>query len=125
MGLLRPDIGPDAAADRLGQVEPVVLFTVDEYLYRGKRFDVISRAAALAAKIPSLRKVVVCSYMKAGEADVSPIPNAVRWEDFSQPDTVRDIVFEQLPADHPVYIMFSSGTTGKPSAWCREPPECC
>jgi len=108
------DIGPDAAADRLGQVEPVVLFTVDEYLYRGKRFDVIQRAAALAARMPSLRKVVVSSYTKAGKADVSPIPNAVRWEEFSRPDAEHDIPFEQLPADHPVYIMFSSGTTGKP-----------
>ncbi|MBN1856282.1 MAG: acetoacetate--CoA ligase [Dehalococcoidia bacterium] len=108
------DIGPDAAADRLGQVEPVILFTVDEYLYRGKRFDVIPRAAALAARIPSLRKVVVASYAKTGTPDVSRIPNAVRWEDFSQPDAGHDIDFEQLPADHPVYIMFSSGTTGKP-----------
>jgi acetoacetyl-CoA synthetase len=108
------DIGPDAAADRLGQVEPVVLFTVDEYLYRGKRFDVISRAATLAARIPSLRKVVVSSYRKAEKADVRPIPNAVRWEDFSTPLHGEAIDFAQMPAQHPVYIMFSSGTTGKP-----------
>jgi acetoacetyl-CoA synthetase len=108
------DIGPDAAADRLGQVEPVVLFTVDEYLYRGKRFDVISRAATLAARIPSLRKVVVSSYRKAEKADVSPIPNAVRWEDFSTSLHNEAIDFAQMPAQHPVYIMFSSGTTGKP-----------
>jgi acetoacetyl-CoA synthetase len=108
------DIGPDAAADRLGQVEPVVLFTVDEYLYRGKRFDVIPRAAALAARIPSLRKVVVSSYRKAEKADVRPIPNAVRWEDFSTPLHGEAIDFAQMPAQHPAYIMFSSGTTGRP-----------
>jgi acetoacetyl-CoA synthetase len=108
------DIGPDAAADRLGQVEPVVLFTVDEYLYRGKRFDVISRAATLAARIPSLRKVVLSSCRKAEQADVRPIPNAVRWEDFSTLLHDEAIDFAQMPAQHPVYIMFSSGTTGKP-----------
>lgn len=108
------DIGPDAAADRLGQVEPVVLFTVDEYLYRGKRFDVVPRAAALAARVPSLRKVVVCSYTGASTPNVKPIPNAVPWADFTAPDRSGDIAFEQMPAQHPVYIMFSSGTTGKP-----------
>jgi acetoacetyl-CoA synthetase len=108
------DIGPDAAADRLGQIEPVVLFTADEYLYRGKRFDVLPRAAALAARIPSLRRVVVSSCRKAGAADVSAIPHAVRWEDFSTPESGGAIDFAQMPAQHPVYIMFSSGTTGKP-----------
>jgi len=108
------DIGPDAAADRLGQVEPVVLFTVDEYLYRGKSFDVLPRAAALASRIPTLRKVVVNSYRKSGKADVSAVPNAVRWEDFSKPLPGASIDFEQMPAQHPVYVMFSSGTTGKP-----------
>ncbi len=108
------DIGPDAAADRLGQIEPVVLFTADEYLYRGKRFDVLPRAAALAARLPSVRHVVVSSYRKAEPADTAGIPNAVRWEDFSEPAPADTIDFAQMPAQHPVYIMFSSGTTGKP-----------
>jgi len=96
------DIGPDAAADRLGQVEPVVLFSVDEYLYRGKRFDVVPRAAALAARIPSLRKVVVCSYTGASTPDVKQVPNAVVWTDFTTPERTGDIAFEQMPAQHPV-----------------------
>jgi len=108
------DIGPDAAADRLGQVAPVVLFTVDEYFYRGRRFDVLSRAATLAQRISSLRKVVVCSYTGIGTPDVSQVPNGIAWGDFTTSERSGEIVFEQMPAQHPVYIMFSSGTTGKP-----------
>ncbi|MCK4263119.1 MAG: AMP-binding protein, partial [Dehalococcoidia bacterium] len=107
------DIGPAAALDRLGQVEPKVLFTVDGYYYKGKRFDTLSNAAQIAAGIPSLKRVVVCSY--GGEkADVSGIPNAVCYSDFLSQQTGLEIEFEQLPSDHPVYVMFSSGTTGKP-----------
>ena len=108
------DIGPQAAADRLGQVRPKVLFTADAYFYKGKRFDVVPRAAELASAIPTLEKVVVASYESGSSPDVSDIPNAVRWNDFFTADMSGRIDFEQLPADHPVYIMFSSGTTGKP-----------
>ncbi|MCK9356202.1 MAG: acetoacetate--CoA ligase [Dehalococcoidia bacterium] len=108
------DIGPQAAADRLGQVAPKVLFTVDGYYYKGKRFDVVPRALELAAAIPSLERVVVASYDTATQPDVSAIRNAQRWDDFSRPDPSGAIAFEQLPTDHPLFIMFSSGTTGKP-----------
>jgi len=108
------DIGPQAAADRLGQVRPKVLFTADSYYYKGKRFDVVPRAAELASAIPTLEKVVVASYEQGVQSDVSAIPHASLWDDFSSPDPSGSIDFEQLPPDHPVYIMFSSGTTGKP-----------
>lgn len=108
------DIGPQAAADRLGQVRPKVMFTADAYYYKGKRFDVLPRAAELAHAIPSLEKVVVAPYEMGQRADVAAIPHAVHWDDFSTPDASGHVNFEQLPADHPVYIMFSSGTTGKP-----------
>ncbi len=108
------DIGPGAAADRLGQVEPKVLFTADSYYYKGRRFEVAPRAAELAQAIPSLERVVVAAYEADGRPDVGSIPHAVRWDEFSAPDPSGLIDFEQLPADHPVYIMFSSGTTGKP-----------
>lgn len=108
------DIGPQAASERLGQVRPKVLFTADAYYYKGKRFDVVPRAAELARTIPSLEKVVVASYEKGDHAIIDVVPHAVHWEDFSTPDPSGDMDFEQLPADHPVYIMFSSGTTGKP-----------
>ena len=107
------DIGPVAALDRLGQVEPKVLFTVDGYFYKGKRFDTLGNAAKVAKEIPSLEKVVVVSYAME-QPDISPIPQAVHFEDFLAAEKHPTLQFEQLPFNHPVYIMFSSGTTGKP-----------
>lgn len=107
------DIGPQAALDRLGQVEPKVLFTADGYFYKGKRFDTCENAAHVAKNIPSLKKVVVVSYT-LNKADVDIIPNAVHWGDFLDGEEGLSVEFEQLPFDHPLYIMFSSGTTGKP-----------
>lgn len=107
------DIGAPAALERLGQVEPTVLFTADGYFYKGKSFDTLQSAAEVAAGIPSLRKVVVVSYARE-RPDIGAIPNAVHWADFLSPVGGLEIDFEQLPFDHPQYIMFSSGTTGKP-----------
>ena len=107
------DIGSQAALDRLGQVEPKVLFTVDGYFYKGKVFSSLGNAAEVAKGIPSLKKVVVVSYTD-GQADLTAIPNAVRYGDFLSKDAQPSLEFEQLPFDHPVFIMFSSGTTGKP-----------
>ncbi len=107
------DIGPRAALDRLGQVEPKVLFAADGYFYKGKLFDTLENTAEVAKGIPSLEKVIVVSYATANP-DISPIPNAVHYEDFLTKETQPTIQFEQLPFDHPLYIMFSSGTTGKP-----------
>jgi len=107
------DIGAGAALDRLGQIEPKVLFTVDGYFYKGKAFSTLGNAADVAKALPSLKKVVVVSYT-GGKPDLKDIPNAVHYEDFLAMETEPVIEFEQLPADHPVFIMFSSGTTGKP-----------
>ena len=107
------DLGSQAALDRLGQIEPKVLFTVDGYYYKGKPFSSLENAAEIARGIPSLQKVIVASYVDQPAAG-STIPNSVRWEDFLSPAKNPSLEFEQLPFDHPVYIMFSSGTTGKP-----------
>ena len=106
------DIGPQAALDRLGQVEPNVMFTVDGYFHKGQMFDTRANAAQVAKNIPSLKKVVVVRYAM-DNADIGVIPKAVAYQEFiaREPSPIR---FEQLPLDHPVYIMFSSGTTGKP-----------
>lgn len=106
------DIGPDAALDRLGQVQPKVMFTVDGYFHKGKLFDTRANAARIAAGIPGLKKTVVVRYALE-RPDVGGIPNAVAYDDFIAPEPSA-LKFEQLPFDHPVYIMFSSGTTGKP-----------
>ena len=107
------DIGSQAALDRLGQVEPKVLFTVNGYFYKGKVFSSLGNATEVAKGIPSLKKVVVVSYPDE-QPDLRLIPNAIRYEDFLSKDKEPSLVFEQLPFDHPVFIMFSSGTTGKP-----------
>jgi acetoacetyl-CoA synthetase len=107
------DIGSQAALDRLGQIEPKVLFTVNGYYYKGKAFSSLGNAAEVAKGIPSLEKVVVASYPDE-KPDLSQVPNAVRWEDFLSKEREPALEFEQLPFDQPVYIMFSSGTTGKP-----------
>jgi acetoacetyl-CoA synthetase len=107
------DIGPQAALDRLGQIEPKVLFTVNGYYYKGKAFSSVANAAEVAKGIPSLKKVVVATYPDE-KPDLSQIPKAIRWEDFLSPEREPALQFEQLPFDQPVFIMFSSGTTGKP-----------
>ena len=107
------ELGTLAVLDRLGQIEPKVLFTADGYFYKGKTFNTLSKAEKIAKGIPSLEKVIVTPYVKAKPA-ISNIPNAVHYDDFLAPERQPEIRFEQLPFDHPVYIMFSSGTTGKP-----------
>jgi acetoacetyl-CoA synthetase len=107
------DIGPSAAVERLGQVEPKVMFTADGYFFKGSTFNTLPHAAEVARGIPSLRKVVVVSYATQ-RPDLSQVPQAVYWEDFLSPIPGLEIDFTQLPFDHPLYIMFSSGTTGKP-----------
>ena len=107
------DIGPAAAIERLGQVEPKVMITADGYFYKGKRFDTLEHAAEVAGGIPSLHNVIVVSYTRE-RPDISSIPNATHYADFLAAENNLVIEFEQLPFDHPLYIMFSSGTTGKP-----------
>jgi acetoacetyl-CoA synthetase len=107
------DIGPSAALERLGQVQPRVMFTADGYFYKGRPFDTLAHAAELAHGIPSLEKVVVVSYTREHPA-IRDIPNAVHWDDFLSQQENPAFEFEQLPFDHPLYIMFSSGTTGRP-----------
>lgn len=107
------DLGAQATLDRLGQIEPKVLFVADGYYYKGRAFDSLARAGEVVRGMPSLEKVVVVRYL-GGEPDISAIPHAVFYDRFLRREEVPELRFEQLPFDHPVYIMFSSGTTGRP-----------
>ena len=107
------DIGPAAAVERLGQVKPKAMITADGYFYKGKAFDTLEHAAEVTHGIPSLQKVIVVSYTRE-RPDISRIPQAVHYEDFLSRKENPTIEFKQVPFDHPLYIMFSSGTTGKP-----------
>ena len=106
------ELGPDVVLDRLGQIEPKVLFTVDGYFYKGKPFNSLPRASEIVRKLPSVEKVVIVPYI--GQPETGNIPNSVMYGDFIAKDSGLEIQFEQLPSDHPLFIVFSSGTTGKP-----------
>ncbi len=107
------DLGAQATLDRLGQIEPKVLFVADGYYYKGSAFDSLARAAEVARGMPSLEKVVVVRYL-GGEPDIRALPHAVFYDRFLRREESPELRFEALPFDHPVYIMFSSGTTGRP-----------
>jgi len=107
------ELGPMAVLDRLGQIEPKILFTVDGYPYKGKFFNFLPNVEKIVHGLPSLKRIIVIPYMKE-KPDISPIPDSVLYNDFISKERRSRIQFEQLPFDHPVYIMFSSGTTGKP-----------
>jgi acetoacetyl-CoA synthetase len=108
-----PDFGVRGVLDRFGEIDPKVLFTADGYYFKGKRFDSLERAARIAAGLPSLRKVVVVPYTE-DNPDISRIPNGILFDDFVSRAGGLSLEFEQVPAGHPLYIMYSSGTTGKP-----------
>ena len=108
------ELQASAVIDRFGQIEPKVLFTVDGYYYRDNVFEITDNIKEVVNAIPSIEKVVVVSYVSEGKPDISSIPKAVHWDNFISKEENPKLDFEQLPFDHPVYVMFSSGTTGKP-----------
>jgi acetoacetyl-CoA synthetase len=93
------DIGPQAALERLGQLRPRVLFTVDGYFYRGKVFDCLRNAASIATGIPSIEKTVVVPYVSE-HPKIDAVTGGVLWDDFLVPRPSA-LAFEQLPFDHP------------------------
>jgi len=107
------ELGMQAVIDRFSQIEPKVLFAVDGYLYKNKPFNMLSDVKEVVEAVPSIEKVVIVPYVSE-KPDISSIPRAVLYKDFLARGKDDEIVFEQVPFDHPVYIMFSSGTTGKP-----------
>lgn len=108
-----PDFGIQGALDRFGQIEPRVLFTANGYSYNGKKFDSLGKVKDIISQIPSVEKIIVVPYTEE-RADLSQLPGAIHYQDFLWPEELSAIEFEQLPSDHPVYILYSSGTTGKP-----------
>jgi acetoacetyl-CoA synthetase len=108
-----PDFGMQGVLDRFGQIEPAVLFTVDGYWYNGKQLDVMDKVCEVSARLPSLKRVIVVPY--AGSATPpTRVPNGVAYEDFTGASDATEIEFVRLPFDHPLFIMYSSGTTGVP-----------
>jgi acetoacetyl-CoA synthetase len=108
-----PDFGVQGVLDRFGQIAPKVLFACDGYFYNGKAIDCLGKVAEIVARMPSLERVVIVPY--AGSGDIAAVKLGVPLADFLAPFAgEREIRFERLPFDHPLYIMYSSGTTGVP-----------
>lgn len=106
-----PDFGTSSVIDRFKQIEPKVLFTVDGYQYGGKTFDRRHVIAELQKSLPTLQETVLFPYL-FGDGD--PLVNTVSWQTMLAQDA--EIVFEQVPFNHPLWVLYSSGTTGLPKA---------
>jgi len=107
-----PDFGIKGVLDRFGQTKPRVLFTADGYFFKGKPMDSLEKIAGIIKELPSIEKVVVIPYIKE-DPYIKSIPNALLMDRFKA-SRASEIEFRQLPFDHPLYIMYSSGTTGLP-----------
>ena len=107
-----PDFGINGVLDRFGQIQPKVLFAADGYFYNGKVCDSLERLAAISDAIDTLEQVVVIPVV-SDQPDCSGLSKPVLWEDFLD-SSAAEINFAQLPFDHPLFIMYSSGTTGMP-----------
>ena len=108
-----PDFGVQGVVDRFGQIEPRVLVSADGYFFNGARHESLSRLPDMVARIPSIERVIVVPYTST-RPDPGRLRGASLWEDFVAPYRPGPIEFESLPFDHPLFVMYSSGTTGLP-----------
>ncbi|MCO6436847.1 MAG: acetoacetate--CoA ligase [Phycisphaerae bacterium] len=106
-----PDFGIEGVFDRFGQIEPKLLIAADGYYYNGKRIDSLERVRGIMERIPSLQRAVIVPFTQ-DRPDLAGLKNATLWGDFLASDTT--LTFEPVHFDHPLYIMYSSGTTGIP-----------
>jgi len=106
-----PDFGINGIFDRFGQIEPKVLMAADGYTYNKKKIDCLGRIKAIVERIPSIEQVVIVPFVE-DTLDLTSLDKATSWPDFTSKES--ELVFESLPFDHPLYIMYSSGTTGVP-----------
>ncbi|MGX5831726.1 acetoacetate--CoA ligase [Mesorhizobium sp. 43Arga] len=109
-----PDFGEQGVLDRFGQIEPVIFIAPDGYWYNGKAIEVADKVAAVAARLGSVRKVLLVDYLGTSTDVAATIDKAVAMEEALSPFAAKPVSFERLPFSHPLYILFSSGTTGIP-----------
>jgi acetoacetyl-CoA synthetase len=108
-----PDFGVQGVVDRFGQIEPKLLFFVEGYFYNGKVIDCLPRLPEILRRIPSIERAVVIPYARE-RVDLSAIDKTVSWMDFTSTCVPQPVHFVRQPFNHPLYIMYSSGTTGVP-----------
>jgi len=115
-----PDFGPGSVVDRFAQIEPKVLFTVDGYRYGGKDFDRLDTVAEIAGQIPSLERIVVVPYLsqspELARLERNGIATPMTWVQLAELGEGATLDFERVPFDHPLWVLYSSGTTGLPKA---------
>ncbi len=109
-----PDFGIRSVTDRFNQIKPTVLFAVDGYQYGGKAYDCRPAIAKLQRSLPSLKRTVFVPYLKL-EGGIQDLEKTVTWQDLIC-EEASELVFEQVPFDHPIWVVYSSGTTGLPKA---------
>ncbi|MFI4989416.1 MAG: acetoacetate--CoA ligase [Solirubrobacterales bacterium] len=111
-----PEFGARSVIDRFAQIEPKVFFTVDGYRHGGKDFDRMANAEAILAELPTVEQVVLLPYL-SGDAEAKKLADgAIFWEELLQRGEGTGLEFEQVPFDHPLWVLYSSGTTGLPKA---------
>ena len=110
-----PDFGAGSVVDRIQQIEPKILLAADGYRYGGKDYDRTEVVARLQQEIPSVQKTVFLPYVTE-DPDTSPLENVVMWDDLLSEHEGAELSFEQVPFDHPLWVLYSSGTTGLPKA---------
>jgi acetoacetyl-CoA synthetase len=112
-----PDFGVQGVLDRFGQVEPKILIAADGYFYNGKEIDNLDKVSQIAGQLPSLEQVIVVPFLRSNTTapdSTGDVPNATLYQPYLGQFEVAEIEFEQLGFDHPLYILYSSGTTGAP-----------
>ena len=110
-----PDFGLRSVVDRFAQIEPRVLLAVDGYRYGGRDHDRLDTVRALQDALPTLERTIVVDYLQPGR-DLAGLRSATRWDDFLAEGGDEPLTFAQLPFDHPLWVLYSSGTTGLPKA---------
>ena len=110
-----PDFGAPSVVDRFAQIEPKALFAVDGYRYNGRDFDRLDVVTRLQREMPTLRRTVVLPYLDP-RPELSRLDDAIGWDDLLAAGEGALLEFEQVPFDHPLWVLYSSGTTGLPKA---------
>ena len=109
-----PDFGERGVIDRFGQIEPKLFFACDGYWYAGKKIQIGEKLQTVVKNLPTAQKAIIVPYLGEAKETAAKLPRATDLDSFLAPYQAKKVEFERLPFDHPLYILFSSGTTGVP-----------